>query len=256
MDDKAQQCWICGGKDHRKKECKLRSQTKFSAKDGKGQGEPAGGSGGGKGAGGGSSSSGKVPQLPQKPSTSSTTPAVKELEVSPETSYAGQGMEGNAVEAKGGGETGSTSTTSEALLQEATKLLKSLRAPQLKVIKVSQLEHDPSGQLVLLDSGATPALRPARDQDEWEQATPTQVTLADGVTTKLRLEVGTKVLLAAPDDGGFGQSWIVPLGGVAELGYKFEWKGAQCGLGMIRVETWRWWSSMDALWCREAWARR
>ena len=25
----------------------------------------------------------------------------------------------------------------------------------------------------------------------------------------------------------WGQSWIVPLGGIAELGYKFEWKNAQ-----------------------------
>lgn len=60
----------------------------------------------------------------------------------------------------GKGETGATSATTEALLQEATKLLKSLKAPQLKVITISQLEVDAEGMIVLLDSGATHALRP------------------------------------------------------------------------------------------------
>ena len=43
VEDKASRCLICGGKDHRKNECKLKA--------GKRQGEPAGGSGGGRGAG-------------------------------------------------------------------------------------------------------------------------------------------------------------------------------------------------------------
>ena len=38
------------------------------------------------------------------------------------------------------------------------------------------------------------------------------------------------MLLSAPSDEEWGQSWIVPLGGIAELGYKFEWKNAQCTL--------------------------
>lgn len=93
-----------------------------------------------------------------------------------------------------GGETGSTSTTGEALLQEATKLLKSLRVPQLRAIKISQLEREAS-DLVLLDSGATHALRPARDSQEWQEAAPTQVTLADGVTSKLRFSLTPGTLL-------------------------------------------------------------
>ena len=113
---------------------------------------------------------------------------------------------------------------SESLLQEATKLLK--WAPQLKAIQLSQLDHEVKG-MVLLDSGATRALRPARDQQEWQEAQPTQVTLADGITDKLRLKQASKVLLSAPCDDEWGQSWIIPLGGIAELGYKFEWKNAR-----------------------------
>ena len=49
IDDKAQRCWICGAKDHRKSDCKLKAQTKGSpSKDTKGTGEPSGGSRGGK----------------------------------------------------------------------------------------------------------------------------------------------------------------------------------------------------------------
>ena len=225
IDDKAARCWICGGKDHRKTECKLKSQTK---KDGKGNGEPVPGSGGGNaaatqyrtaaannanngaqgastGAGGGGSSQ------------ATSVVKLQEMELGPTNQGSSAGGDVPAVEAASkGGETGATS--SEALLQEATQLLKSLRAPLLRVIKVSQLEHDPSGALVLLDSGATHALRPALRWEEWHQATPTQVSLADGVTTKLRLKPDTKVLLSAPDDRDSGQSWIVPLGGIAELG--------------------------------------
>ena len=234
IDDKAARCWICGGKDHRKTECKLKSQTK---RDGKGNGEPQSGSGGGNaaatkfnaangnagskgastGAGGGGSS------------ISTSVVKLQEMEMGSTNQGASTGGEVPPVEAAPkGGETGATS--SEALLQEATQLLKSLRIPSLRVIKVSQLEHDPSGALVLLDSGATHALRPALCWEGWNQATPTQVSLADGVATKLRLKPDTKVLLSAPDDRDSGQSWIVPLGGIAELGYKFEWKGAHCSL--------------------------
>ena len=36
------------------------------------------------------------------------------------------------------------------------------------VIKVSQLDYDNSSMMVLLDSGATHALRPASSVEEWE----------------------------------------------------------------------------------------
>ena len=56
------------------------------------------------------------------------------------------------------------------------------------------------------------------------------MTLADGITDKLRLKQDSKVLLSAPCDEEWSQSWIIPLGGIAELGYKFEWKNARCTL--------------------------
>ena len=50
IEDKAARCWICGGKDHRKTDCKLKAQGQGKpglSKDRKSHGEP-GGSGGGK----------------------------------------------------------------------------------------------------------------------------------------------------------------------------------------------------------------
>ena len=223
IDDKAQRCWICGGKDHRKSDCKLKSQTTGKpspTKDGKGAGEPSAGSGGGKMQSGSRSSGGQ--QAAQNPVK------LQEMEIpGPETAYAtGAGDNQSGETMTKGGETGAT--TSEALLHEATQLLKSLRAPQLRVIRVSQLDYDTSGSTVLLDSGATHALRPAADMVEWEAAQPTQVTLAEGVSNKLRLKQDSKVLLSAPHDAELDKSWIVPLGGIAELGYRFEWKGSYC----------------------------
>ena len=232
IEDKAQRCWICGGKDHRKSECKLKAQVKSSPiKAGKGAGEPGSGSGGGKSQ---SSSNGAYNAAAGLQSGGTTlqgaaTAKLQEMEVQQDgnsVAGSGDGQSGETTMVKGGADTGAA--TSEALLHEATQLLKSLRAPQLRVIKVSQLDYDTSGSAVLLDSGATHALRPAVDLCEWEAAQPTQVTLAEGVSNKLRLKQDSKVLLSAPHDTELDKSWIVPLGGIAELGYRFEWKGSYC----------------------------
>ena len=50
------------------------------------------------------------------------------------------------------------------------------------------------------------------------------------IQVQLRLKQDSRVLLSPPSDEEWGQSWIVPLGGIAELGYKFEWKNTQCTL--------------------------
>ena len=42
VEDKSSRCWICGGKDHIKSDCRLKAVNKK-------QGEPSGGSGGGRG---------------------------------------------------------------------------------------------------------------------------------------------------------------------------------------------------------------
>ena len=124
-------------------ECKLKSQQKPSpVKDTK---------------------EGKAPKSSSStayaPTASTTAPIkIQEMEVSMSEGKVGE-VQSN--EASKGGETGATSTTSETLLQEATKLLKSLRVPQVRVIKLSQLERD-AGDLVLLDSGASPCQRVRR----------------------------------------------------------------------------------------------
>ena len=50
------------------------------------------------------------------------------------------------------------------------------------------------------------------------------------IQVQLRLKQDSKVLLSAPSDEEWDQAWIVPLGGIAELGYQFEWKNTQCTL--------------------------
>ena len=126
-----------------------------------------------------------------------------------------------------GGAPAATPATTE-LLAEATQLLKSLRMPNLKVMRLSNLQ--PHAQMVLLDSGATHGLRPAVSEEEWQSGTRTQVMLADGVTESLRLKPGTKVLLSDPLLRPENASWIVPMGCLNELNYKLVWKDHMCHL--------------------------
>ena len=126
-----------------------------------------------------------------------------------------------------GGAPAATPATTE-LLAEATQLLKSLRMPNLKVMRLSNLQ--PHAQMVLLDSGATHGLRPAVSEEEWQSGTRTQVMLADGVTESLRLKPGTKVLISDPLLRPENTSWIVPMGCLNELNYKLVWKDHMCHL--------------------------
>eukprot|EP00435_Cladocopium_sp_Y103_P017527 s2514_g4.t1 len=91
-------------------------------------------------------------------------------------------------------------------------------------MRVSQLSLDEGQEWVLLDSGATHSLRPAVDEKEWSLAHPTEVSLAEGVTQCLRLKHGTRCLLSNPADENY-KSWILPLGGLTDMGFKFEWAG-------------------------------
>ena len=190
VTDKASRCWICGGRDHRKSECKVRSSPKKTSEpSGSGGG---GGTGQGRGAGEtiststskGSSSSGggkagaaaaKVlhgPDQAKPNSSSSTATSVGEINK----------VNGNSETAAGDGGTGgdqsvTTGKTAE-LLHEATQLLKTLRVPQpspiLKVMQIGGLDQA-DANMVLIDSGATHGLRPARDQEEWDRSVRTTV---------------------------------------------------------------------------------
>eukprot|EP00438_Fugacium_kawagutii_P028377 Skav221621 [mRNA] locus=scaffold2664:47322:51461:- [translate_table: standard] len=239
--DKAARCWICGATSHRKAECPVRASGGKPSPSGGGSGSGGGGGsdgngrgrggdankrnpypggGGGKssssGTGGGGSTTTKTsPGGNDNPGNE--TPAVNEM------STTGNASTGKEMSSTGMG--GPTKVGANDLLLEATQLLKSLRMPSMNVMKLTKIQADE--EWVLLDSGATHGLRPACSQEEWNRGIPTKVTLAEGETHSLKLKQGTRVLLADPSTT---TSWIVPLGGVTELGYSFEWKGSSCTL--------------------------
>ena len=124
----------------------------------------------------------------------------------------------------------------------AAQLLKSLRAQsKINVTRIGDLERG-QPDLVLVDSGATHALRSARDMDEWLKAEPTVVMLAEGSTSRFSLKHGTKILLSEP---GQPEAWIVPMGGLTELDFTTEWTGNQFYNAMDWKPIFhsRWWRS-------------
>jgi hypothetical protein len=132
------------------------------------------------------------------------------------------------------------------LLHEATQLLKRLRVPMNPKLMVMQLSNIETvdDEYILLDSGVTHALRPARDADEWQKSEGTPVQLADGTTEMFRLKKGTKILLAEPSAQ---VSWIIPW--AASLTWTFRWSGvmAYASSEMTRAVKSVWSSEMDAL---------
>eukprot|EP00438_Fugacium_kawagutii_P007098 Skav200526 [mRNA] locus=scaffold2291:63661:70974:+ [translate_table: standard] len=225
--DKASRCWSCGSTEHRKAACPVGSKTSTPGKSGKPSEANA--------PGGGVPGVPGTPAMPTKSKSSSSPgapsgskPSVNEMVASPESGPAGG--DGQATGEDGKGSEGAKKPDATDLLQEATQLLKSLRgpAPQMKVIKLTKLADSQDGH-ILLDSGATHALRHARNEEEWNKAQPTMVSLADGTSDKFRLKHGTRILLMQPKDSDEkGGAWIVPMCGLTDLGYKIEWKASQC----------------------------
>eukprot|EP00438_Fugacium_kawagutii_P010773 Skav218289 [mRNA] locus=scaffold2035:794479:803242:+ [translate_table: standard] len=244
ITDKSERCWICGSKQHRKAECALRAQS--TSKGDPGSGSGGGGSGRGRGGDGGGSKDGKdgrpggdkdgrgaggrgngkggkgeasATSADSGPANnkSNEQPKVKEMSASEDV-----GQTQAAAEKSGKPGAGD-------LLMEATNLLRSLRMPAtLKVMKVTSC--DQSKDHVLLDSGATHGLRPARSVTEWDKATPVTVTLADGATSSLRLKWGTRILLSEPTTADGASSWIIPMGGLASMQYRLDWTEGGCRL--------------------------
>ena len=232
IPDKNARCWVCGSKEHRKNDCKLKGggSSNKTSKD-----EP-------KGSGGGNGHGGKSAPKTSSPATttpSSTKPAIQEMSTTTSTATTAASPEGEGNGAGGGEKVKSESKDdggksashgAAELLQEATQLLKALRGPSslptVKVMQIASLEKVDRNKF-LLDSGATHALRPAQNLDEWSSALATTVQLAQGETGRFRLKAGTKILLTDPqvDEDA---AWIIPMGGLAELGYVVEWKGNQC----------------------------
>ena len=110
----------------------------------------------------------------------------------------------------------------QALLSEATTLLKSLRPANegrtaVKTIKLSSLEVR-SNDRALLDGGATHCLRRAESEEEWNRAQEVRVELAEG-SVMLRQIPWTKTLLTQNE-----VQTIVPLGVLISLGYEAYWE--------------------------------
>eukprot|EP00913_Durusdinium_trenchii_P004009 g3713.t1 len=110
----------------------------------------------------------------------------------------------------------------QALLTEATTLLKSLRpategSKAIKSIKLSSLEVRTNDR-ALLDGGATHCLRRAESEEEWQRAQEVRVELAEG-SVLLRQIPWTKTLLTQNE-----VQTIVPLGVLISLGYEAYWE--------------------------------
>ena len=110
----------------------------------------------------------------------------------------------------------------QALLSEATTLLKSLRPVgdgrmAMKAIKLSSLEVRTNDR-ALLDGGATHCLRKAESEEEWQRAQEVRVELAEG-SVLLRQIPWTKTLLTQNE-----VQTIVPLGVLISLGYEAYWE--------------------------------
>ena len=231
-------CFACGSDQHRQQDC--------TRPKGKGKGKPLGASNAsnsekGKGVDGGS---GSQPNAPVS---------------NPETRKEHVGTGSDQGKGKG---SASVAVAQAQVLEEAQKLLKSLRIAALKVSDstasptegespvgtVGTGEHEQGTEAVipkvcvrkartpkgLLDGGATHPLRTA-SQEEWDQATPTTVAMAVGTQTLRITPVGTILTREKITP-------ICPLGQLVELlGCKVIWDAGRCKIrhptrGSIKTE--------------------
>ena len=219
VTDKSNRCWVCSSLQHQQQDCPTKAQAKPPV-GGEQQGQEAKRDGEGKKSKSRESKggSGKDEGKKEETSTNATQDEVKDPKVA---TMSGAPAAQEAKPASNG--------TAE-LLQEATKLLKSLHLPSVKVINLKEVSsQERSDERILVDSGATHALRQAKSWEEWENGTPTVVALAQGTTSRLRLKKGTRTLIAEPGDASFGNG-IVPMGALAKVGYEVLWNGGSCQL--------------------------
>eukprot|EP00435_Cladocopium_sp_Y103_P064506 s236_g26.t1 len=196
--DKKGRCWTCSSTKHSRRDCTVKISK--GAGDGGGKDKKEGGKG-------------------------------KQTEAAPSLKKADQPAEAAANqedpksgEANGGhpraeGDLARTQPPPvQELMQEAASLLKSLKGPMLRAIKVSSLEVQ-SGGKALLDGGATHALRTAKSQKECAEAIEVRVELAQGSATLRQLPWSKTLLSLTPVQS------IIPLGILAEMGYCVHWEG-------------------------------
>eukprot|EP00435_Cladocopium_sp_Y103_P065207 s1247_g27.t1 len=202
VDRSQPRCWTCSSTKDQKRDCTVKAIT-----------GPGGSSGAGPN-GGSTDSGGKGKKGGEKGKQSDPTPTLKKSEKTEN----GEAVKTEEADAKAAST--SAAAPAQELLREATSLLKSLKLPAVRSMRISSLEVQAKGR-ALLDGGATHALRVAKDLKEFESATEVQVELAQGSVT-LRQLPWSKTLLSATKV----QS-IVPLGVLAEIGYCVHWEGTK-----------------------------
>ena len=220
--DKTSRCWNCSSNQHQQQDCPFKSPVR----------PPAGGDGEGKheakkeskGGGKGKGKSGKTKDKPDGKKETSQ-PDDKKDEKTGTTSTTS--VDEKSKTGQGGGDEKKPAAGTAELLQEATKLLKSLHLPSVKTISLQEIGEVRQGGKILVDSGATHALRKAKTWDEWAGASETTVALAQGTTQQLRLKPGTCTLLSSPTDESFGNG-ILPMGALARMNYEVQWTGGSC----------------------------
>ena len=118
-----------------------------------------------------------------------------------------------------------TPSPQAALLEETTKLLRSLQAKNLQATDSNAiktcLELQGGSDWGLLDSGATTCLRPPFPGEDVSQYPEKRVELASGHTSLRVTPVGTLI-------GPVGTEVIVAMGCLVQLGCRVTWRGKQC----------------------------
>ena len=195
--EKRGRCWTCSSTKHTQRECTVKAMTS----DGK------------DGADGGGKAKGK-----SKPAetSSSTNPMIKKTEKETDASEKHEKKEEPMTTALGSETTANSSQPMQSILTEAATLLKSLKGPAVRSVRISSLEVQ-RGDQVLLDGGATHALRTAVDDKEWDSGVEVRVDLAQGWVTLRQLPWSKTLLSKEPVQP------IVPLGILVEIGYVVHW---------------------------------
>ena len=149
IPDKNARCWVCGSKEHRKNDCKLKgSNGSTRSKGDETKVSGGGGAGGAAGKHAAKSGSTSTPSAtpPSKPTlnemtSSTTTTGAPESESGGGTVKEGASTQSTPAPAKDD----STKSSSAELLQEATQLLKALRSPggqpRVNVVQLAKLDH-------------------------------------------------------------------------------------------------------------------
>ena len=207
--ERAKRCLLCGGEEHRQKDCPTRQQRTTTKPAHQGGSSP-GFAHQGQGSGDGREAAVRHAEPEGETSPSSTTPATV--------------VSGELV------------WTLESLLKAAAKVAgtRPPDGPTINVISLrtqSTLQGD-SQAFALVDSGATHALRRAKTQEEWSQASPVTVNLAEGESVCLRMNPASTILVPITSATSTHSSApIVPLGAlVGQLGYTMTWSSNKCKL--------------------------